>query len=45
MPDQLLMYHNAAYSVYYTQRQVPLYDLREHIVGVHILQVYTNITL
>ena len=46
MSDQLLMWHNAAYSVYCTQRQeVPVYGMREHIVGVHILKVYTNITL
>jgi len=26
-------------------KQVPVYEMREHIVGVHILKVYTNITL
>jgi len=47
MSDQLLMWHNAAYSVYFTQRQVPVSGMREHIVeGVHILikSVYKHYT-
>jgi len=32
MSDQLLKRHNAAYAVYYTEREVPDYEMREHIV-------------
>jgi len=47
MSDQLLMWHNVAYSIYYAQHQVSaICGMREHIVaGVNILKVCANITL
>jgi len=46
MSDQLLMWHNGAYSVYYTQREVSarLWNARACSRST-ILKVYTNITL
>jgi len=46
MYDQLLMWHNAAYSVYYTQREgsARLWNARAYSRST-LLKVYTNITL
>ena len=49
MSDQLLLWHNAAYSVYYTQREISarLWNARAYTRRsiLYILKAYTKITL
>jgi len=47
MFDQLLMWHNAAYSVHYAQRQVSvsLWNARAYSRRSTYIKMYTNITL
>jgi len=47
MSDQLLMWHNATYSVYYTQRQVSarVWNARAYSRSTYIKSVYKHYTV